>query len=60
MNIIQIFYDNLISQYDKLFLDWQAATQEQAIILDRIFAANGFNKSANIFWIVHAASEHRQ
>ena len=48
MNIIQTFYDNLAAQYDKLFLDWQAATQEQAAILDRIFAANGFDKSANV------------
>jgi hypothetical protein len=42
MNIIQTFYDNLASQYDKLFLDWQATTQEQALILDNIFRANGF------------------
>ena len=48
MNITQTFYDNLASQYDKLFLDWQAATQEQALILDRIFTANGFDKNANI------------
>ena len=48
MSIIQTFYDNLASQYDQLFLDWQATTQEQAVILDRIFAANGFDKSANI------------
>lgn len=48
MSIIQTFYDNLASQYDKLFLDWQAATQEQAGILDRIFAVNGFDKSAHI------------
>mgnify|MGYP003312229036 CR=1 FL=1 len=48
MNIIQTFYDNLAAHYDKLFLDWHAATQEQAAILDRIFAANGFDKSANV------------
>ena len=48
MSIIQTFYDNLASQYDKLFLDWQATTQEQAHILDRIFTANGFDKNANI------------
>ena len=48
MSITQTFYDNLASQYDKLFLDWQATTQEQAHILDRIFTANGFDKSANI------------
>ena len=25
MDITQTFYDNLASQYEKLFLDWQAA-----------------------------------
>lgn len=48
MSIIQTFYDNLASQYDKLFLDWNAATQEQAVILDRLFADFGFDKSAQI------------
>ena len=48
MSITQTFYNNLASQYDKLFLNWQATTQEQAHILDRIFTANGFDKSANI------------
>lgn len=48
MSITQTFYDNLASQYDKLFLDWQGTTREQAIILNKIFAANGFNQSASI------------
>ena len=48
MRITQTFYDNLATQYDKLFLDWQATTQEQAVILDRLFRNNGFNKSAHI------------
>lgn len=38
MNIIQTFYNNLATKYDKLFLDWQATTVEQAQILDRIFS----------------------
>ena len=46
MNITQTFYDSLATQYDKLFLDWQAATQEQAEILDRIFRAYGFDRTA--------------
>ena len=25
----------MVSQYDKLFADWQATTKEQAVILDR-------------------------
>lgn len=48
MNITQTFYDNLASHYDKLFLDWQTATQEQAIILDRILRNNGFDTTAQI------------
>lgn len=48
MSIIQSFYDNLASQYHKLFLDWQATTQEQAVILDKIFTDNGFDKSARV------------
>lgn len=48
MSITQTFYDSLATQYDKLFLDWQATTQEQAVILDKIFAAYGFDKTAKI------------
>jgi 2-polyprenyl-3-methyl-5-hydroxy-6-metoxy-1,4-benzoquinol methylase len=48
MSITQTFYDNLAAQYDKLFLDWQATTQEQAEILGRIFTNNGFGKSSGI------------
>ena len=48
MSITQTFYNNLASQYDKLFLDWQTTTQEQAALLDGIFAANGFDKSARV------------
>lgn len=48
MSITQTFYDNLATQYDKLFLDWQATTQEQAVILDKLFVSNGFDKSAYI------------
>ena len=48
MNITQTFYDNLAEQYDKLFLDWKAATREQAAILDKIFSDYGFGRSARI------------
>ena len=48
MDITQTFYDNMASQYDKLFLDWNATTQEQAVILNRIFNNNGFSTSAHI------------
>ena len=48
MDIIQTFYDNLASQYDKLFLDWKSTTHEQAVILDKLFHDNGFDKSARV------------
>ena len=48
MNITQTFYDNLATQYDKLFQDWQATIQEQAVILENLFAAHGFDRSARI------------
>lgn len=34
---VQAFYNNLASQYDKLFLDWQASTCEQAKLLNALF-----------------------
>ncbi|MBQ8076288.1 MAG: class I SAM-dependent methyltransferase [Oscillospiraceae bacterium] len=48
MNITQTFYDSMASQYDKLFLDWQATTEEQAAILDRIFQEAGFDRTARV------------
>lgn len=48
MNITQTFYNNLASQYDKLFQDWQATTHEQAVILNNLFAESGFDKTARI------------
>ncbi len=48
MNITQTFYDKIAFQYDKLFLDWQSATKEQAVILDKLFRENGFDKTACI------------
>ena len=48
MNITQTFYDSMASQYDKLFEDWNAATHEQAVILDNIFRRNGFDRSASV------------
>ncbi len=48
MNITQSFYDNMATQYDKLFSDWQATTREQAVILDKLFTESGFNKTARI------------
>ncbi len=48
MSIVQTFYDNMASHYDKLFADWQATTHEQALILDKLFCAYGFDKSAGV------------
>lgn len=48
MDIIQDFYDNMASQYDKLFYDWQTTVHEQAVMLNRIFNDNGFDTTAHI------------
>ncbi len=48
MDIIQTFYDNLASQYDKFFLDWETATKEQALILDKLFKDNGYDNECKI------------
>ena len=48
MDIIQTFYDKLASQYDKLFLDWNATVTEQAVILDGLFRKYGFDRTARI------------
>ena len=48
MDITQNFYDNMASHYDKLFLDWEATTAEQADILDAIFRASGFDRTARV------------
>ena len=36
----------MAAQYDKLFQDWQAATREQAGILDRLFREYGYDRTA--------------
>lgn len=48
MDITQEFYNNIASQYDKLFQDWQSSIHEQAVILNRIFNDNGFDTAAHI------------
>ncbi len=48
MSIIQKFYDDMASQYDKLFLDWNKTTEEQAVFLDGLFREKGFDSSASI------------
>ncbi len=48
MSIIQTFYDNLATQYHKLFLNWQDTTSEQAAMLDGIFRHRGFEPTASV------------
>ena len=40
MSIVQTFYDDMATLYDKLFADWQQTTHEQAPILDLLFQMN--------------------
>lgn len=48
MDIIQKFYDNLASDYDKLFYNWQDTTKEQALILDNLFNEYGYDNKSHI------------
>ena len=48
MDIIQTFYDDLATQYDKLFLDWTATTKEQAALLDGLFGRFGADRTASV------------
>ncbi len=48
MSIIQKFYDDMASQYDKLFLDWSKTTEEQAVFLDGLFREKSFDCSATV------------
>ena len=48
MDIIQTFYDDLATQYDKLFLDWTATTHEQAALLDGLFGRFGADRTASV------------
>lgn len=38
----------MATHYDKLFYDWEATTREQALILDKLFADNGFGRTAQV------------
>ena len=48
MDIVQSFYDNMATEYDKLFLDWEASVMEQALILDKLFKDNGYTLESKI------------
>jgi len=48
VDIIQTFYDNLASEYDKLFSDWNNDSKEQALILDKLFKDNGYDDNIKI------------
>ena len=48
MSITQKFYDNMAAHYDKLFLDWNAESKAQAVLLQGIFQKSGYGKNATI------------
>lgn len=48
MSIIQKFYDNMATHYDKLFFDWNAATKEQGILLQSIFKKFNCDNGASV------------
>ena len=48
MSITQKFYDSMASHYDKLFLDWNATTKEQAVLLQEIFEKFNYDNKASV------------
>ena len=48
MSITQTFYDNMASQYDKLFLDWHTTTREQAALLDKLLRDRGCGPASRV------------
>ena len=48
MDIIQSFYNNLASQYDKLFADWRLETHQQGAVLDKLFKKYGYSSGASL------------
>ena len=48
MSITQKFYDNMAPHYDKLFLDWNTTTKEQAVLLQSIIKINNFDNDASV------------
>ena len=55
INITQSFYNSMVSQYDKLFLDWETTTHEQAAFLGKMDLIIHHK-----FLIVLVELEHRQ
>lgn len=47
-DITQTFYDSLAPQYDKFYLDWDAAVKQEAEFLQTLFREHGFDPGARI------------
>ena len=47
-NVVQTFYDDIASQYDKFYLDWDDAVREEAQFLEKLFKDKGYGESARI------------
>ena len=47
-NIVQTFYDAMAQEYDKFYLDWDAASDSEALFLQKLFSEYGFCKTARI------------
>ena len=48
MDITQTFYNKLATQYDKLFLDWNKTTTEQAVILNEILKRHKLSQVGDV------------
>ena len=48
VDIVQTFYDNMASQYDKFYLDWEGTTHKEADFLNKLFKNNGYDIKSRI------------
>lgn len=48
MDINQRFYNNIATEYDKLFDNWEVTAKEQGEFLDSLFISQGFSKEVRI------------
>ena len=47
-DIVQSFYDAMAPEYDRFYLDWDAASEGEALFLQKLFSEHGFGMTARI------------
>ena len=47
-DVAQSFYDGIAQQYEKFYLDWDAASRAEGVFLRSLFRGSGFDESARV------------